>query len=118
MEIYQKLQQIRESKKISRDTMAEHLAMSPYNLRNIEYGEVRLTLETFLLICEYLKIPPLSLIDTRNNYIILDEQDKDEIEKAINVLHKIKFQIDNTEREKSKSINIGNNNNINNSFNN
>ena len=118
MEIHKKLQQIRENKKISRDTMAEHLSISPYNLRNIEYGEVRLTLENFLLMCEYLEIPPLSLIDTNNNYIVINEQDKEEIEKAINVLHKIKFQIDNTEKEKSKNINIGNNNNINNSFNN
>lgn len=117
MEIYEKLQQLRESKKISRDTMANHLNMSPYNLRNIEYGEVRLTLEVFLQICDYLNIAPLSLIDSKNNYVLLNNEDKIEIENALKVLNKIKYQLDNTSNN-NKNISIGNNNNINNSFNN
>lgn len=118
MEIYEKLEQLRKKNKISREQMAEKLNMSPYNLRNIEYGEVRLTLEVFLLICEQLNVPPLSLIDENNNYIILNNEDKEEVEIALKILKKIKFQIDNTEYNKTNNISIGNNNNINNSFNN
>lgn len=62
MSVIENISQIRKNKKISRKEMAKYLFMTDENYKKIEYGEVRLTLENYLIICNVLKISPIELL--------------------------------------------------------
>ena len=106
MNILEKLRIIRENRKMSRNDVATHLAVSKSLINEIEAGRSRLSLELFIQLCQLYEVNPLELIkDDDNHYIILTNEDISIIEKSIEILNKINSQAKN-------DIKIGNNNNI------
>lgn len=88
MMIYKELQKIRESKKITRIEMAKKLSISPDTLKDIEYGKIRLSLENFLMICEFLDISPMQLIKkSDDNYVILSKEDIEDLNRICNKIN-------------------------------
>lgn len=88
MMIYKELQKIRESKKITRIEMAKKLSISPDTLKDIEYGKIRLSLENFLMICEFLEISPMQLIKkSDDNYVILSKEDIEDLNRICNKIN-------------------------------
>lgn len=57
------LRQERESKKFTQADLAEVLNVSPRTYRKIESGEINLSLERFLILCQFLKIDPVALME-------------------------------------------------------
>ena len=88
MMIYKELQKIRESKKITRIEMAKKLSISPDTLKDIEYGKIRLSLENFLMICEFLEVSPMQLIKkSDDNYVILSKEDIEDLNRICNKIN-------------------------------
>jgi len=94
MSIINKLQKIRESKKITRQEMASYLFMTAENYKKIEYGIVRLTLENYLTICNVLQISPMELLNENQDehFILLNNKD---LEDLTRILTKIQTQTQN-----------------------
>lgn len=90
MSINEKIQEIRENKKITRKQMADYLCTSAENYKKIEYGMVRLTLENFLIICNVLQISPMELINesTEEHFILLNNKDITDLERILNKIQK------------------------------
>lgn len=88
MIICKELQKIRESKKITRIEMAKKLSISPDTLKDIEYGKIRLSLENFLMICEFLEVSPMQLIKkSDDNYVILSKEDIEDLNRICNKIN-------------------------------
>lgn len=116
MEIIEKLQSVRKKKRISRKEIADCLHISEGTYRDIEYGKIRLSLDNYLMICEFFDISPMELLNnTGEHYILLNEGDLSAIDKSIELLTKIKNQA--SAGSVNESISIGDNNRITNSFN-
>jgi len=119
-ELLQLLRDTREAKHISRKKIADNLNKAPETLRDIESGKMRLSVEDFLIICDSLELPAgevLEKIANKKNIIMLDLTE-DEIRTLTNLNNKINKALVIHETNNNKNITIGNNNNINNSFNN
>ena len=118
MEIYKKLESIRKQKKLSRKNVAEKCFVSISLINEIENGRTRLSLDMFIKFCEIYEISPTELLkDDYKKYFILENEDIEKINNAIQVLNKIKSQINETTKPTNETITIGNNNNIKNRFN-
>jgi len=57
------LRQERLSKKLTQADLAEVLHVSPRTYRKIEAGEINLSLERFLVLCQHLKIDPIAMLE-------------------------------------------------------
>ena len=57
------LRQERQRKKFTQADLAEVLHVSPRTYRKIESGEINLSLERFLVLCQHLKIDPIALLE-------------------------------------------------------
>lgn len=57
-----KLKEARISKNISAQEVADYLGMSQSNYSRIENNKLRLSVETFLKVCDYLKVDPKSFL--------------------------------------------------------
>lgn len=115
MEIIEKLQNTRKKKRISRKEIADCLHISEGTYRDIEYGKIRLSLDNYLLICDFFGISPMELLNNSGeHYILLSEGDLVAIDKSIELLTKIKNKVCIPTTD---SITIGDNNSITNSFN-
>ncbi len=92
MEIIEKIRNIRESKKISRQQIADYLYIARDTYRDIEYGKIRLTLENYLMICKFLELSPMELLkDSKDeHFILLNNKDISEINR---IVEKINNQI-------------------------
>jgi len=111
MNIHEELKNIRKLKRITRKELANKLYTSPSLINEIESGRTRLSLDMFLNICKILEINPQDLIkENKDYYIILNKEDIDTIEKAINTLNKIKNQITKKEEFLNNKVNINKNN--------
>lgn len=87
--IIEELRKIRERKKISQSQIANFLNISQGTYRDIESSKIRLSLDNFLLICEYLKIPPMELLKNNKdeNYIILSQEDINDLNRICNKIN-------------------------------
>ena len=86
--IINEIRKIRESKKISQTKIAEYLHISQGTYRDIESSRIRLTLENFLMICEYLEISPMQLIKkSDDNYVILSKEDIEDLNRICNKIN-------------------------------
>lgn len=94
MIIIEKIRNIRETKKISRQEIADFLCIARDTYRDIEYGKIRLTLENFLMICQYLKLSPMELLNESNDehFILLNNKDISDINR---IVEKINNQTNN-----------------------
>ena len=94
MTIIEKIQKIRENKKISRKEIAERLYVSLSTYREIEYGNIRLSLENYLELCKILEINPMTLLNDSKDesFILLSNKDINELNR---ILNKINNQIIN-----------------------
>lgn len=118
-ELLKFLRQTREDKQISRKKISDKLNKAPETLRDIESGKMRLSVEDLLIICKCLNLTAgevLEKIVNKKNIIMLELTD-DEISSLRSLNNKIDKALVVHEYNKS-NITIGNNNNINNSFNN
>ena len=118
-ELIEYLRNIRELKKISREEVANALNKSLGTYRDIEIGRIRLNLEDYLIICNTLKIPatqPLECLNKNKNIILVELTDEEMISFR-SIINKMNNAII-TQNSKINNIQIGDNNNINNSFNN
>lgn len=105
------LRQIRETKKISRVDMANHLNLSYEAYKAIENDRVRLTLENFILICEKLSIDPKQILKSNDEILVVISNEE------ANVITKLSDQIKIIKDINNQTINIETNNgniNINN----
>lgn len=89
MNIEKELQKLRESKKITRNEMAQAISISPSTLKDIEYGKIRLSLENYLLICNVLEISPMQLLKQNKDeqYLILSEKDINDLKRILNKIN-------------------------------
>ena len=113
MKLIEKIREIRENKNISRKKIADKLCKSEPTYRDIEYGKIKLSLEDYLIICEFLKISPMELLNENKNehFILLDDND---IEDLNRILDKINVQTNNQNvhiQNNNGTINITNSNN-------
>lgn len=94
MMIIEKIQKIRENKKISRKEIAEKLYISLSTYREIEYGNIRLSLENYLELCKILEINPMTLLNDSKDesFILLSNKDINDLNR---ILNKINNQIIN-----------------------
>lgn len=107
--IIDEIRKIRENKKISQTQIANYLNISQGTYRDIESSKIRLSLDNFLLICQFLEIPPIQLLKTKSNekYVILSEDD-------IKALNRICSKINNQTNfinDNHGTININNGDN-------
>ena len=68
--IIQSIKKIRKSKKISQTEMGKFLSISQGTYRDIESEKIRLSLDNYLLICQYLEIDPTDLLRNNNETTI------------------------------------------------
>ena len=102
MKIVEDLKKIRESKKITREKLAQQMCISTGTLRDIEYGKIRLSLENYLLMCQLLEISPMLLLNQNDDevFVLLNKKDiqslnelADKISRQSNFNTKIKTNI-------------------------
>ena len=89
MQIIEKLEQIRKSKKLSRNYIAQRLFISKDTYRDIEYGKIRLSLENYLRICQILEINPMTLLNDSEDesFVLLSRKDVDDLNRIINKIN-------------------------------
>lgn len=104
--IIDNIKKIRVTKKISQQKIANFLNISQGTYRDIESSKIRLSLDNFLLICEYLKISPMQLLKQNEDeqYLILSEKDINDLKR---ILNKINNQT-NMINDNCRMININN----------
>ncbi len=87
--IIDEIRKIREAKKISQAKIANYLNISQGTYRDIESSKIRLTLDNFLLICDYLEISPMQLLrkNSTENYIILSQKDIDDLNRIFSKIN-------------------------------
>lgn len=87
--IIDNIKKIRETKKISQQKIANFLNISQGTYRDIESSKIRLSLDNFLLICEYLEISPMQLLKQNENeqYLILSEKDINDLKRILNKIN-------------------------------
>lgn len=92
MNIIEKIRIIRETKKISRQQVADYLCIARDTYRDIEYGKIRLTLENYLMICQILKLSPMELLNESEDehFILLNNKDITDMNR---IVEKINNQI-------------------------
>lgn len=83
------IKRIRESKKISQLKIASYLNISQGTYRDIESSKIRLSLDNFLMICEFLEISPMQLLKNNENeeYIILSKKDIEDLNRILNKIN-------------------------------
>ena len=94
MTLLKKIQEIRESKKITREEIGKLLYMTGENYKKIEYGSVRLTLETYLEICKILELSPMELLkeNEEEHFVLLNNKDLSDLNR---IIQKINNQTNN-----------------------
>lgn len=114
----------RKELKLSQEELAQKIFVAETTYRDIETGKIRLTLENFLKICNALNLNHnqiLEKLENDTNTIIINLSDE-EIETFKRIIYKLDSSIKLQQQRKSntitQTITIGDNNNINNSFNN
>ncbi|MDY4857675.1 MAG: helix-turn-helix transcriptional regulator [Candidatus Onthovivens sp.] len=87
--IIDNIKKIRETKKISQQRIANFLNISQGTYRDIESSKIRLSLDNFLLICEYLEISPMQLLkqNADEQYLILSEKDINDLKRILNKIN-------------------------------
>lgn len=114
------LRKLREESGYTREDVANAINKSTGTYRDIEIGRIRLNLEDYLLICNFLKIPPTQPLEylSKDKNIILIELTDEEMTSFRTILNKLNKSLTLQENKTdNQNITIGNNNNINNSFN-
>ena len=89
MTIIERIQIIRENKKISRKEIAEKLYISTSTYRDIEYGNIRLSLENYIELCKILEINPMTLLNDSKDesFILLSNKDIEDLNRILNKIN-------------------------------
>lgn len=78
---------LRKSNNLTTKEMGKVLNMSQQNYARIEKGQLRLTVDLFLKICDYFKINPASFFQNSDNYNIeVSNNEYNEIKKTLGLL--------------------------------
>lgn len=89
MQVIEKLEQIRKSKKLSRNYIAQRLFISKDTYRDMEYGKIRLSLENYLRICQILEINPMTLLNDSEDesFVLLSKKDINDLNRILNKIN-------------------------------
>lgn len=93
MKVNEKLKLIREQKKITQSQIGDFLGYTYSNIKEIEAGRTKLGLDVFLKMCKFYDVNPLELLKEDDNYyVILNENELQNIKEAIKTLQAIEKQ--------------------------
>lgn len=89
MQVIERLEKIRKSKKLSRQNIADKLFIARDTYRDIEYGKIRLTLENYLNICKILEINPMTLLNDSEDesFVLLSKKDINDLNRILNKIN-------------------------------
>lgn len=89
MKVIEKIEQIRKTKKISRNYVAEKLFIAKDTYRDIEHGRIRLSLENYLEICKILEINPMTLLNDSEDesFVLLSKKDINDLNRILNKIN-------------------------------
>lgn len=109
---------IRKEKKIKQREVADKLNIARSTYSDIENRKMKLNTEDFFKICNFFEISPNFVANTNGQInITLTNEEANQLKNIKKIIDKINDQI-NYSNINNQNITIGNNNNINNSFNN
>lgn len=85
MEVIRRIREIRENKKISRQQIADYIGIARDTYRDIEYGRIRLSLENYLMICEFLQLSPMEFLKESEDehFVLLNDKDISDMNRIV-----------------------------------
>jgi len=99
----------RKAQKKSQQDVADAISLARGTYADIERGKIRLSLENFLLICEYLKINPILLVKQSKELLISVTPDEAKALNSLNTKVQNNFSIQNLNVKTSGDVIIGKN---------